>query len=117
VDTPAGPKRAFVAQVVRISVPDPAERDRLLTALGEGATAEGRAVVRIDLGAGLDLVATLQRLRDLGVPDTALTVAAPTLEDVFLRVTGAALARESSDPNAAGVAAIQRSLATPGRGR
>ncbi|WP_089006585.1 ATP-binding cassette domain-containing protein [Micromonospora viridifaciens] len=117
VDTPEGLKRTSGGRVLRVRVPDETARAAVREGLGTAAVPEGRDLLRLDLGGGAGLLPALARLRELGVPDTAITVSAPTLEDVFVRLTGEHLVGESADAAAAGVAAIQRSIATPGRGR
>ncbi len=117
VDTPTGLKASYGGRVLRCVVSDDAVRATLLEQFGSGAVPDGLDAVRIDLDTGTDLAAALDALRALKVPDTAVTVATPTLEDVFLRITGDQLVRDSPAALAAGVAAIQRSIATPGRGR
>ncbi|MGA8113514.1 MAG: ATP-binding cassette domain-containing protein [Actinocatenispora sp.] len=117
VDSPTGLKSSYGGRVLRCAVSDAEVRAGLLARFGEACALEGPNVVRIDLDTGTDLASALTGLRELAVPDTAVTVATPTLEDVFLRITGDQLVRDSSTAVAAGVAAIQRSIVTPGRGR
>lgn len=117
VDTPSGLKGSYGGRVLRCAVSDAGTRQALLDRYGEGAGVEGSDVVRIDLDTGTDLASALSQLRQLEIPETAVTVATPTLEDVFLRITGDQLGQESTTRTAAGVAAIQRSIVTPGRGR
>jgi ABC-2 type transport system ATP-binding protein len=115
VDTPAGLKRSYGAKVVRVSTAD--ARERLVAALGDSVTDGPDGSLRVD-PAGRGLVETLVAVRAQGIEEDDVSVHAPTLEDVFLRLTGEQLGREGGSATAAGVAAIGRSLVgTTGRGR
>jgi ABC-2 type transport system ATP-binding protein len=71
---------------------------RVLDGLDVGFDAGGRAVVSLDTGASGDdgAMRVLDRLRTAGVALRRLAVSETSLEDVFVRLTGAAITTPSS---------------------
>ncbi|HEX2066498.1 MAG TPA: ATP-binding cassette domain-containing protein, partial [Candidatus Thermoplasmatota archaeon] len=111
IDTPASLKRSVGADAVRITLAKPLE-PRQWTALQRAFHAgnlhlEGdRLDIRVKDGAR-SLVPALRIVTDLGVQVRETKVQAPTLEDVFLKYTGARLSADEA-PAAAGAAEGKR---------
>ncbi|HEY8581854.1 MAG TPA: ATP-binding cassette domain-containing protein [Capillimicrobium sp.] len=76
--------------LVDVHVSDRDELPRAAAALGAGAAvdaARSRVALRVEDGADA-LVAAVGRLRDAGVPASEIALRRPTLDDVFLALTG-----------------------------
>ena len=78
------------SDVIDVKVGDPAELPRAAEALGEDATIDvsaGRVAVPVVTGAD-DLVTAVQSLRAAGIHIDDIALRRPTLDDVFLTLTG-----------------------------
>jgi ABC-2 type transport system ATP-binding protein len=116
VDTPAALKKGLGGKVVR--VPDRAPR--LLAAVaavvGEASCQPDGDMLHIDLSGQEDrLPELLAALRDQHVTLGQVVVADPTIEDVFVRLTGEAVDASTLGATAEGVAAIGRTIAATNR--
>ncbi|MEU2233381.1 ATP-binding cassette domain-containing protein [Streptomyces vietnamensis] len=116
LDTPSALKAKAGGKQIQVRPVDRLERDRLIAEFGTRATLTRGEDVVVDATREGELLDVLGRLMVLGVPQAALTVVEPTLEDVFVRLTGVSASAESDSQVASGLAAIGRSLAT-GAGR
>jgi ABC-2 type transport system ATP-binding protein len=90
VGTPSELKSRVGADVIDVKVADVAELPRAVEALGEEATADtiaGRVSVPVTTGPD-DLVMAVQALRSAGVAIEDIALRRPTLDDVFLTLTG-----------------------------
>ncbi|QNA78383.1 ATP-binding cassette domain-containing protein [Streptomyces sp. So13.3] len=111
LDTPRRLKARYGGKRVQVRPTDGDEHLRVLAEFGPSATA-GPDGVTLDAAAPGLLLKTIDRLACLGVPETAYSIEEPTLEDVFVRLTGSAPATDGEAQTAAGLAALGRSLAT-----
>jgi ABC-2 type transport system ATP-binding protein len=90
VGTPSELKSRVGADVIDVKVADVAELPRAVEALGEEATADtiaGRVSVPVTTGPD-DLVMAVQALRSAGIAIEDIALRRPTLDDVFLTLTG-----------------------------
>lgn len=115
LDTPRELKARAGGKQICVRPADLPERSRLLGEFGARAALVADDVVVDATGEG-ELLDVLSRLAAIGVSQTSLTVVEPSLEDVFVRLTGTSTSAEADSSTAAGLAAIGRSLAT-GTGR
>jgi ABC-2 type transport system ATP-binding protein len=86
--------------VIDVKVGDAADLPRAAEALGAEAsvdTGSGRVSVPVTTGAD-DLVTAVQSLRAAGVPIEDIALRRPTLDDVFLTLTGHTTAEAEADP-------------------
>jgi ABC-2 type transport system ATP-binding protein len=106
LDTPTALKSAIGGDVVRLrTVDNPAAADWLR--LNEGLTpAIEDGLLRIEVVAAAEFVPSL--LARLPVTVLSLDIAKPTLNDVFLRLTGRAIREESADSKEHLRAALRR---------
>jgi ABC-2 type transport system ATP-binding protein len=114
-------KNRVGGDVLEFSVSDEAHRDRAMTAVadvGEGEPHADEATGRISIGvgsAGSDaLVAAVRALDTAGVDVQGLTIRRPSLDDVFLAVTGHA-AEEVEEQEPAGRGGRRRTAGRPGK--
>ena len=90
VGTPSELKSRVGADVIDVKVADAADLPRAADALGDEATADttsGRVSVPVTTGPD-DLVVAIQALRAAGVGIEDIALRRPTLDDVFLTLTG-----------------------------
>jgi len=90
VGTPDELKTRVGADVIDVKVGDPTDLPRAAAALGEEASIDavaGRVAVPVVTGAD-DLVTAVQALRAAGVGIEDIALRRPTLDDVFLTLTG-----------------------------
>ncbi|MER8043668.1 ATP-binding cassette domain-containing protein [Streptomyces sp. NPDC094032] len=111
LDTPSALKAQAGGKQVQVRPVDGLERSCVLGEFGTRAALDPGGDVIVDAAREGELLSVLGRLAALGVPQTALAVVEPTLEDVFVRLTGASASAESDNSTASGLAAIGRSLA------
>jgi ABC-2 type transport system ATP-binding protein len=86
--------------VIDVKVGDAADLPRAVEALGADAsvdTGSGRVSVPVTTGAD-DLVTAVQSLRAAGVPIEDIALRRPTLDDVFLTLTGHTTVEAETDP-------------------
>ncbi|NUR04146.1 MAG: ATP-binding cassette domain-containing protein [Streptomyces sp.] len=112
LDTPQALKRRLGGKVVRVPVDDAAARQRAADGLGDIPCRLEDGALLVDVTDGDELIRSLHALGAAGVDLTAVTVSDPTLEDAFVRLTGAGLDDRGGSDEAVGVAAIGRSVAT-----
>ncbi|HET9442474.1 MAG TPA: ATP-binding cassette domain-containing protein [Acidimicrobiales bacterium] len=90
--TPVDLKAKVAATIVDVVVADPADRDRakgVLSEVGPTELAADRATVEVMVDKGSRSLAPIVRLLDAaGIEAEGLTVREPTLDDVFLQLTG-----------------------------
>jgi daunorubicin resistance ABC transporter ATP-binding subunit len=86
--SPAELKADLGGTVVTLGFGDAAGAGRVATALGDGARIEGASVEMSVDGGPKAVVELLRRLEDEGIDATTLTVREPSLDDVFLNLTG-----------------------------
>ncbi|WP_225850083.1 ATP-binding cassette domain-containing protein [Streptomyces sp. HPF1205] len=112
--TPAELKEQVGGDRVTFTLADPADLDRAADALaGHGGKEpfrdRTRAELTLRLEGGLDTVATMTReLNEAGIDDVVHTVRRPTLDDVFLELTGATAAEAADEANERGTRARGR---------
>ena len=103
--TPDELKAEVGADVVTVglSESDPAPAAAVLEALGSVRIAGGGRSIALELTDGAAAVAGIvERLRGAGIVPATITVARPTLDDVFLRYTGATIEEHDQLPEPAG---------------
>ncbi|WP_309056483.1 ATP-binding cassette domain-containing protein [Streptomyces sp.] len=112
VDTPQGLKRGLGGKVLKLPADEPGVRDTAVALVGEPACRVDGTVLTVDLSAREELLPELLgRLRDAGLPLNRMTVADPTVEDVFVRLTGDTLeSGGGSGAAAVGAVALSRTL-------
>ncbi|MFJ2938160.1 ATP-binding cassette domain-containing protein [Streptomyces sp. NPDC087219] len=112
-DTPEGLKKGIGGKVLQLTAASPAARGTAASVVGEAACHEDDGVLSIDLSGKEDLLPELlARLRDAGVPLDGTTVADPTIEDVFVRLTGESLDSKVAHESAVSAAALGRTIGT-----
>ncbi|MFE6156210.1 ATP-binding cassette domain-containing protein [Streptomyces sp. NPDC057889] len=111
LDTPQNLKSHYGGKEVHLNAASGSEVASALAEFGDEAVQTSTGLV-IDAAASGALLKTIERLSCLGIRECAYSVVEPTLEDVFVRLTGQAPAADSEGTSAGGVAAIGRSLAT-----
>jgi ABC-2 type transport system ATP-binding protein len=117
-DTPAGLKRGLGGKVLVIRPAPPKPIEALDRMLAESAVRREGGALHIDLtGHEDDLPDVLATLRVHGVPGSDLSLADPTLEEVFVRLTGDGAETGGRSAEAAGVAAIGRTIVSHTGGR
>jgi len=95
LDSPSGLKARVGGDVIRLEVDDPAlARANLRDTFGIDAT-EVDGGLRLEVRDGAHLIPRL--VGEIGVPVRAVTLRAPTLDDVFLSLTGAAIREHEGD--------------------
>jgi oleandomycin transport system ATP-binding protein len=110
-DTPDGLKRTLGGQRIRVKPTDRgrlADVNRILAEIsGHQPQSTGRDQLTVAVDGEAALAATVGRLADEGVSVTEMSLHLPTLDEVFLTLTGERLTDNDSDPadNSAGVAA------------
>jgi ABC-2 type transport system ATP-binding protein len=88
-------KRSLGGDVIELVFRDEAESASAASVIGDGASAEG-VLVRLRAKDGAARVpGVVQALQQAGITPVRLSVTEPTLDEVFLRVTGNRLAAES----------------------
>jgi oleandomycin transport system ATP-binding protein len=105
-DTPEGLKRQLGGQRIRVR---PTDRDRLddvhriLAQIGQSAPqSTGRDQLTVAVDGEAALAATVGRLADEGIAVTELSLHLPTLDEVFLTLTGERLPGNHSDDSDTG---------------
>ncbi|AXL91888.1 hypothetical protein C4J65_29030 [Streptomyces sp. CB09001] len=115
IDTPQDLKKGIGGKVLTLPVA-PEARELAASAVGDAAVRLDEGVLRVDLPAGDDVLPSLlKRLADGGVPLSGVTVTDPTIEEVFIRLTGEGLERGKGNDANIGAAALARTVGT-GRG-
>ncbi len=89
--TPASLKAEVGADVVTIGTDDPSGVAAELQQLGRARVGVGQVTLELPDGASA-VVPIVERLRDRGLSVDSISVAQPTLDDVFLRHTGGTIA-------------------------
>jgi ABC-2 type transport system ATP-binding protein len=119
VDTPAALKKGIGGKVVRVPGRAPEVLAAAAAVAGDAACQPEGSTLHIDLsGQEERLPELLTALRDQDVALGQVVVADPTIEDVFVRLTGETVDANTLGATAEGVAAIGRTVAaTKGRGR
>jgi ABC-2 type transport system ATP-binding protein len=117
-DTPAGLKRGLGGKVLVIRPAPPDPITALNRMLAENAVRQEGGALHIDLtGHEDELAEVLATLRVNGVRSSDLSLADPTLEEVFVRLTGDGAETHGHRAEAAGVAAIGRTIVSHAGGR
>jgi ABC-2 type transport system ATP-binding protein len=94
LDTPAGLKSSVGGDVVQIETDDPARaREELRAALGLDAELHDRTI-RLEVPRGDEIISPLVRTLSVGIG--SINVRRPTLDDVFLKLTGRAIRDEDA---------------------
>jgi ABC-2 type transport system ATP-binding protein len=94
LDTPAGLKSGVGGDVVQLETDDPAQaRDEIKAALGLDAEIHDRTV-RLEVPRGDEVIPRLVRAVSVGIG--SINVRRPTLDDVFLKLTGRAIRDEDA---------------------
>lgn len=113
IGTPEALKREVGGRVLRLPAPPPAARAALEELVGAAACRTVGAVTQVDLsGREVVLPALLARLQAGGVEMGRIVLVEPTIEDVFVRLTGEGADSGGTSESAAGVAAINRTIVT-----
>ena len=89
--TPASLKAEVGADVVTIGTDDPSGVAAELEQLGRARVGAGQVTLELPDGASA-VVPIVERLRERGLSVDSISVAQPTLDDVFLRHTGGTIA-------------------------
>ncbi|WP_207936006.1 ATP-binding cassette domain-containing protein [Actinomadura sp. KC216] len=112
VDTPAALKNGLSGKVLRLWDASAEARTAMAELLGEAACQSDGTLLRIDLSGQEDrLPEILGNLRDLGIGLESVALADPTIEEVFMRLTGESVESDGGlDRQATGVAAIGRTI-------
>ncbi|MFB6894216.1 ATP-binding cassette domain-containing protein [Kitasatospora sp. NPDC056327] len=112
IDTPQGLKKGIGGKVLTLPAGDTARR-AVTEALGAGACRTVGDLLTVNLPAvGEVLPGLLARLNALGVPLDAVTVTDPTIEEVFVRLTGESLEHRTTDGRNVSAAALARTVGT-----
>jgi ABC-2 type transport system ATP-binding protein len=90
-DTPARLKAEHVGDTVRFGFDTEAEAAKAAVVLSGSGVAYGREVKIRTEGGPRQAPGMLEDLRSAGVPAASVEVARPTLDDVFLQLTGRSL--------------------------
>ncbi|MEV5973959.1 ATP-binding cassette domain-containing protein [Streptomyces sp. NPDC051921] len=111
IDTPQGLKQGIGGKVLKLPADAAGVRDTAAALVGDAACRVDGSVLSVDLSAKEDLLPELlARLRDAGLPLNRMTVADPTIEDVFVRLTGETLESGVGSGTAVGAAALSRTI-------
>lgn len=97
IDTPEALKASHGRTLVRVKARDEVAAGRLLAAYPDGTSANGTIVVPVDTTASVTEI-----LRTFGNELEAITVESPTLESVFLSLTGRAIRDPAAEAEATG---------------
>ena len=97
IDTPEALKASHGRTLVRVKARDEVAAGRLLAAYPDGTSANGTIVVPVDTTASVTEI-----LRTFGNELEAITVESPTLESVFLSLTGRAIRDAAAEAEATG---------------
>lgn len=105
-DTPEGLKRTIGGQRIRVRPTDPARLDDVASVLAEIAGRSPEPTGRNELTAAVDtgelaLAATVGRLAEAGIGVTELSLHLPTLDEVFMTLTGQRVAQDTDIKEAA----------------
>lgn len=92
IDTPDDLKRLHGQSLVKVTARDEAAAGRLLSAYPDGSTANGSIVIPMSSPEGVTEI-----LRSFGNELAAITVESPSLESVFLSLTGRAIRDPSAE--------------------
>ncbi|MEV5551318.1 ATP-binding cassette domain-containing protein [Streptomyces sp. NPDC052309] len=115
IDTPQDLKKGIGGKLLTLPA-TPEAREPAASVVGETACRFTDGVLQIDLPAGDDVLPSLlKRLHDSGIPLTGVTVTDPTIEEVFIRLTGEGLERRTQSDGSVAAAALARTVGT-GRG-
>ena len=105
-DTPEGLKRQLGGQRIRVRPTDRGRLDdvhRILAEIGQAAPQPtGRDELTVAVAGEAALAATVGRLADDGIAVTELSLHLPTLDEVFLTLTGERLPSNNSDNSESG---------------
>jgi ABC-2 type transport system ATP-binding protein len=113
LDTPDGLKREVGGKFLRVRTRSGTAVGRVGEALGGLSVQRRGGELLADLTGAEDRVPELLAgLREAGVPAADLHLEDPTLEDVFVRLTGEGVESQAGGSTAAGVAAFGRTIAT-----
>ncbi len=97
LDTPAALKRMVGSDVVRVATPEPARAAGELAGWLGSPVQQDDDAVRVQGANGAELAAqVIRRLTLAGLDVTDVSVQAPSLEDVFVRLTGRAIREETA---------------------
>ena len=94
LDTPAALKAGIGGDTIRLTTADNDQAERVLRERFNLVPVRDGASIRVEVSAGERMVPAL--LRDFPVAVQAIEVSKPTLNDVFLRLTGRAIRDESA---------------------
>ncbi len=99
LDTPEALKRTVGADIVTLRVEDSEDASReIRRRFGLEPLVEDKRI-RLEVEAGADLIPEI--VRELGVAIRSVDLHRPTLDDVFLKLTGRAIREDEADPLAA----------------
>ncbi|QFU90581.1 ATP-binding cassette domain-containing protein [Amycolatopsis sp. YIM 10] len=117
LDTPRGLKHGIGGRVLTVLGATAEERGALAGLFGADRLRESGNRCEVDLSAREDeLPELLAELRDRGLAPSRLALSEPTIEDVFVRLTGDRVDSGTTSGTAAGVAAIGRTIVTKREG-
>jgi ABC-2 type transport system ATP-binding protein len=115
-ESPEFLKRHLGGKIVRVARADEQMRWRITDVFGGDAVSAVGTRLDVDISrVSESLPATLMRLLGIGLTEDQISIADPTLEDVFVRLTGPAADSADIEGSGGGIAALGRSIAATGR--
>ncbi|WBC07465.1 ATP-binding cassette domain-containing protein [Micromonospora sp. WMMA1947] len=117
LDTPSALKRGVGGKTLRVEDARPEHLPGVIAIIGEQACRMDDSTLDVDLSGQEELLPdVLAGLRRAGVPMARVDLVDPSIEEVFVRLTGEGVDTRGLSEQAAGVAAIGRTLATGRKG-
>ncbi|MEU6591529.1 ATP-binding cassette domain-containing protein [Streptomyces sp. NPDC046881] len=115
IDTPQELKKGIGGKVLTLPA-TPEAQELAASAAGPAACRRTGDLLRVDLPADEDVLPSLfRKLHERGIALSGVTVTDPTIEEVFIRLTGEGLERRTSNDGSVAAAALARTVGT-GRG-